>query len=151
MYAYQAPASPAISGSAGAGAATAAPCAAACTGTSASAPSTTHTASAPAVLPAPRYTNPVTRKMPTPITDPTATAMPSQRESVRCSRGGIGTFAQYPIGYSPGMRFYRLTLLVLLAGCGGEATVAGDYALAVTSGDDTCNIPGWNKGAMSTA
>jgi hypothetical protein len=43
-----------------------------------------------------------------------------------------------------------LALLALLAACGSDANVAGDYTIAVTSKDNGCNINGWTVGAQST-
>src|SRR5215831_1650477 len=53
--------------------------------------------------------------------------------------------------YSPGMRFYQMQLAacLVLAGCGSDANVAGNYSLAITSGASTCPIQGWRPGNMT--
>jgi hypothetical protein len=43
-----------------------------------------------------------------------------------------------------------LALLALLAACGSDANVAGDYTISVTSRDNGCNINGWQVGGMSS-
>src|SRR5215471_2352992 len=53
------------------------------------------------------------------------------------------------MGYIPGMRFYQVAAFLLLAGCGDDANVAGNYALAITSGNSTCPIQGWRPGNMT--
>src|SRR5262245_59865284 len=47
------------------------------------------------------------------------------------------------------MRFSTLALILLLVGW-RDTSLAGNYTLAVTNGTNSCPIPGWQPGNMST-
>ncbi len=43
-----------------------------------------------------------------------------------------------------------LLMLGLLGGCGGDADVAGNYTIALTNGDNGCNLASFTPGSMTS-